>query len=237
MTAHSIQLETATIHYELIFARRKTLGISVHPDQSVTVRAPQGLSLAEIEKAVYRKGSWITKKQREFAARPPVPPLPNYISGETHRYLGCRYRLHVIEDGHEGVMLKNGRFFLRVRDQNDRPRKQKLFENWYRQRAKIIFPQRLKIVYPRAARFGIPFPQLKIRKMKSRWGSCSSKGSILLNLKLIQTPKASIDYVILHELAHLREHNHSPAYYHLLSKLQPDWQAQRDYLNQLPLPR
>jgi predicted metal-dependent hydrolase len=237
MTVRSVLLSTGTINYELIFSRRKTLGIVVHKDQSVTVRAPQGLSLPEIEKVVRQKSSWINKKQRQFAARPPTPPPPEYTSGATHRYLGRRYRLQVIEDSNEGVALRHGRFFLRVRDQNAQPRKEKLLENWYRQRAKIIFPQRLAAVYPRAARFGIPFPQLKIRKMKSRWGSCSTNGSILLNLKLIQAPKASIDYVILHELAHLKEHNHSPAYYHLLSKLQPDWQSQRDHLNQLPIPQ
>ena len=235
MTLHVVQVGNATITYELILTQRRTLGITVYPNQRVTVRAPQGLSLADIEKVVRQKSGWITKKQREFAARTPAPPPPKYISGETHRYLGRRYRLQVSQDSDEGVMLKNGRFLLRVRDQSDRRRKQKLLENWYRQRAKSIFPQRLQAVYPRAARFGIPLPQLKIRKMKSRWGSCSAKGSILLNLKLIQTPKTSIDYVILHELAHLQEHNHSPAYYRLLAKLQPDWQAQRDYLNQLPL--
>jgi predicted metal-dependent hydrolase len=231
MTLHHILYGTATIKYELIYTRRKTLGIAVHPDKRVTVRAPLGSSLADVEAVVHKKSRWIRKKQQEFEEYPPALPPRLYVSGETHLYLGQSYRLLVSEDKSEGVALANGRLFLQVRDKTDLARKSKLLEKWYRQQAKIIFRERLEAVYPRAAHFGIPYPEMKIRKMKKRWGSCSTKGTILLNLRLIQTPKVSIDYVIIHELAHLKEHNHSRAYYNLLDRLMPDWREQRELLN------
>jgi predicted metal-dependent hydrolase len=231
MTSYSINYGTATIDYEIIYSRRKTLGITIYPDQCVIVRAPQGTPLAEIEAIVQKKGSWIIKKQHAFAEYPPPLPPRRYVSGETHLYLGRHYRLQVIEDKDERVTLTNPLLYLHVRDKKDRQRKQKLLTEWYRQQAKIIFPERLDVVYPRAKRHGIPYPQMKIRLMKSRWGSCSTKGSISLNLRLIQTPKACIDYVILHELAHLKEHNHSRAYYNLLDQLLPDWKDRRQELN------
>jgi len=233
MTHHSIAFGTATIEYELIFTRRKSLGITVHPDQHVTVRAPLRTSTADIEAIVRKKGGWILKKRQEFEDYPPAPPPRRYVSGETHLYLGHGYRLVVSEDKDQGIRLANGRLFLQTKDKNDLARKKKLLENWYRQQAKIIFAERLAVVYPSVAQFGIPYPEMKIRLMKSRWGSCSSKGNINLNLRLIQTPMACIDYVIIHELAHLKEHNHSPAYYNLLDKLLPDWREQREILNRV----
>jgi len=231
MTVHNIQYGTTTIEYELSYARRKTLGITVHPDQRVTVRAPQGSPLAEVEAVVRKKGGWIIKKQQHFETYPPALPPRRYVSGETHLYLGRGYRLKVIEDKDEGVKLTHGRFFLQVRDKTGLERKKKLLGTWYRQRAKIIFPERLEAVYPLAARHGIPYPELKIRLMKRRWGSCSTKGTILLNLRLIQTPKVCIDYVLLHELAHLKVPHHNAAFYALLDRMMPDWRKRRGELN------
>jgi predicted metal-dependent hydrolase len=231
MMLHSVEYGTTTIKYELTYTRRKTLGITVHTDQRVTVRAPEGTPLDIVEAVVLKKGSWIVKKRQNFEEYLPTLPPRRYVSGETHLYLGRRYRLKVIEDRNEGVKLLHGRFILHVRDKTDLDRKKKLLEKWYRQRAKIVFKERLTAVYSHAARHGIPYPEMKIRLMKKRWGSCSTKGTILLNLKLIQTPKASIDYVIIHELAHIKEHNHGRAYYNLLDKLMPTWKERREELN------
>lgn len=235
MRAYRLPYGSSHIAYELTYTRRKSVGITVHADRRVTVRAPHGVSAAEIEKIVRKKGEWILKKQQAFEAYPAAPPPHQYVSGEIYFYLGQRYRLRLIEDKDEGVQANGGRLILRVRDTNDGQRKEKLVEGWYRQQATILFPQRLTAVYPRAARLGIPFPQLKIRKMKSRWGSCSSKGTVTLNLKLIEMPEAVIDYVLLHELAHLKEHNHSKAYYRVLDELLPDWKERREELKRFQI--
>jgi len=235
VTLHSIDYGTTTIEYELIWARRKTLGITVHSDRRVTVRAPQGASLADVEDVVHKKGRWILRKQQEFEKYPAKRPSPRYASGETHLFLGRGCPLEVIEDSREGVKLAHERFYLRVRDTHDLARKEKIMREWYRRQARKEFAQRLEAVYPLAARYAIPYPEMKIRLMKKRWGSASQPAKINLNLRLIQTPQVCIDYVILHELAHLKELNHSKAFYALLDQLMPGWRMVREELNQFPV--
>ncbi|MEO8394263.1 MAG: YgjP-like metallopeptidase domain-containing protein [Chloroflexota bacterium] len=110
-----------------------------------------------------------------------------------------------------------------------------LVEKWYRSRAQFVFKERFAPCYLRLASLGIPYPEFAVRNMKSRWGSCTATGRILLNLKLIQVPKDLIDYVILHELCHLKENNHSSAFYALLDRVLPDWRERRQRLNQMEI--
>jgi predicted metal-dependent hydrolase len=108
---------------------------------------------------------------------------------------------------------------------------QKLLEAWYRAEAKRIFSSRMAACFPRLAHLQVAYPTLSVRRMKARWGSCSSTGNIILNLKLIHLPLECIDYVIVHELCHLKEHNHSKRYYRLLEQILPDWRERRAALN------
>lgn len=224
-----------TVNYEIIRSNRRTLAIIVHRDGKVIVRAPQHVPDAEIERVVSDKAAWIFKKREAVAALPPLPAPALYVSGEAHLYLGQPYELQVQEHAQEGVTLANGHLLLRVKDPHNTERKKKLLDKWYRAQARMVFAERLEAVYPEAARQGIPYPRMKIRLMKTRWGSCSSRGNINLNLRLIQTPKACIDYVIMHELAHFGEPNHSRAYYDLLGRLMPEWQVRREELKRMPV--
>lgn len=232
---HRIACDKGVIAYELVRTRRKTLGITVHRDGRVTVRAPQNSALRAIETIVRQKEDWILSKQRQFAAYPPPPPPPVYISGERHLYLGRPLALRVTEDRRQAVELRDGRLHLSVRDASDPARKRKLLSEWYRDRAKEIFPARLAACHAHAATHGIPYPELKIRLMKSRWGSCSSTGAITLNLRLVQAPLECIDYVLFHELAHLQVPAHNRAFYALLEAMLPDWRARRQELNRIPI--
>ena len=110
-----------------------------------------------------------------------------------------------------------------------------MLDAWYLSHAKRVFAERLAACYPRVEGLGIPFPSLAIRDMKARWGSCSAKGRLTLNRRLIHVPKDLMDYVILHELCHLKEYNHGPAFYALLERVLPDWKARRQKLNQMEL--
>lgn len=231
MNLHTVDYGSTTIEYELFFTQRKTLGITVHPDKRVTVCAPQNTSVTEVEKRLKKKGSWIIKQQREFDGYLPQLTPRRFVSGETHLYLGKRYRLKVIEDADEEVKLSRGRFYLRVKDKNDTKRKKRLLSKWYRQRAQKVFAQRLEECFPKIRRYDVPYPELKILTMEKRWGSCTTDGSVILNLKLIQAPKHCIDYVLVHELAHLKERHHNAAYYLLLDKMMPDWRERRQQLN------
>jgi len=234
MITQQIQYGTTTIEYQLTFAQRKTLGISVHPDCSVRVVAPVGSDPAAIEAKLQQRSAWIVKQQQHFERYLPLLPPRQYVSGETHLYLGKQYRLKVEEAPTAAVKLTRGRFYIYTAAGKQRTTIGDQLEGWYRAKAHTLFGEQLAICLKKVAVVGITIsPGLRIRTMQKRWGSCTETGVITLNLKLIQVPKALIDYVIIHELCHLKEHNHSHAYYHLLDRVLPDWRARRDELNRV----
>lgn len=124
------------------------------------------------------------------------------------------------------------RIYATVCDKDNTKQVQHFLEGWYRDKARQVFHERLGVCYPRVERLGVPCPSLAIRPMKTRWGSCSSSGLIMLNPKLVQTPVDCIDYVLLHELCHLKEHHHNKQYYQLLDHTLPDWRDRRRKLNE-----
>lgn len=219
-----------TIAYTYRYAKRKTLGISVHPDLKVTVKAPEGTSPEIIREKIRQRGGWIKQAWREFELYLPKQPARSYVSGEAHRYLGRQYRLKVVEGEAPSVKCLRGYLWVTTRDTSSAKVKQLLTE-WYREHARSIFKERLGECYRLAAREGVAEPILRIQLMTSRWGSCSGKGRILLNLELIKAPKDCIDYVITHELCHLKEKHHGPRFWRLLERLMPDYEERRKRLN------
>jgi predicted metal-dependent hydrolase len=150
----------------------------------------------------------------------------DYVSGETHFYLGKRYLLKVIVDksGAQRVKLLRGRLEVTARSR-ERDEICALLGNWYRQRAEQVFARRIAECGSNL-RWLRTLPSFRLMTMRARWGSCSPAGELLLNPQLVKAPRHCIDYVIYHELCHLKEHNHGPGYYRLLAELLPDW-AQR----------
>ncbi|MBZ0316057.1 MAG: M48 family metallopeptidase [Anaerolineae bacterium] len=233
---HQVKFGASTIEYELVYAPRKTLSIHVHPDSSVLVKAPLGTDAPRIEAFVLKKAAWVLKHQRQFQDYPVPNPLPKrYVSGEAYRYLGRQYRLKVVEDDIERVQLSRGFLTVSVADTNGKKRIAELLDGWFHAQARRIFEERLAVCFSRVESLGIEYPQITIREMKARWGSCSAKRSISLNLKLIHVPKDLIDYVVLHELCHLKELNHGPKFYALLDKVLPDWRDRKRHLDGMPL--
>jgi predicted metal-dependent hydrolase len=230
-----LQLGEQVIEYQLIFADRKTLGISVHPNAQVTVRSPKGLGRATVQEMVHQRAAWILRKQGEMAQREPKPSPRQHVNGETHRYLGHAYRLTVVQSMQPMVQLEENALVVATPDPADQPRTARYLEEWYREQAQRLFLQRMLLNWTRFASYNVTLPNLAIRKMKARWGSCSTKGIITLNLKLMQAPLPCIDYVIVHELCHLIEHNHSKQFYALLAHMLPDWAERRKQLNEFPV--
>lgn len=219
------------IHYIYQLSKRKTLAINVHPDLAVEVLAPLETPVEVIRTRVAKRGAWIQKAWREFELYLPKQPPRRYINGESHRYLGRQYRLHV-EQG-DGNSAKCLRGYLRVISRNEpTPKSIKAqLEGWYRENAKRVFRERLIECCKIASLEGIQEPPFTIRTMTSRWGSCSNQGRINLNLVLIKATKECIDYVIMHELCHLKEQHHGPRFWRLLEKLMPDYRERRKRLN------
>lgn len=219
------------ISYGLVRRERKTLEIGVEPDASITVVAPNEATLEAIEAKVRKRAQWIVRQQRYFQQFLPRTPERQFLAGETHLYLGRQYRLKVVRDSAEGVKLKRGFLITYSRSPEIPERSQKLVEEWYRVRAKTKIPERLEICAARLALQGIERPRkLIIRSTKTRWGSMSPAGNLLINPKLLQAPVCGIDYVITHELCHLQEPNHGSAFYELLNAALPDWQRRKERL-------
>lgn len=220
-----------SIPFRIEYRERKRLAISVHPDQRLEILAPFGSETATVLNRVEKRKNWITKQIEYFGRFKPKRPDPSYVSGESVKYLGRQYRLKVREGLPENVKLIGRYLEVVVRDENDQDRKQHLVEAWYRNHAKKLFRERLMMCQRDSASLRTTtVPKIAIRKMPSRWGSCSITGNINLNPELIKAPIQCIDYVIVHELCHRIIHDHSPAFYRLLSQSLPDWKARKSRL-------
>jgi predicted metal-dependent hydrolase len=232
-----LQYGDQLISYSVTYAQRKTLGITVRADLSVNVRAPQESDPASVAEIVLKHVPWILRQQQKFAERPPKQPPRRFEAEETHRYLGRDLRLKVTkladdQPARKQIKVDNGILQVWVKDPQDKKSVESLIEGWFRQQAEIVFLSRLLAQFPRFKQYPIQLPELAIRRMKARWGSCGTNGKITLNLKLIHVDEALIDYVIIHELCHLIEHNHSKHFYALLDRILPDWRARRQRLNE-----
>ncbi|MCA9883444.1 MAG: M48 family metallopeptidase [Anaerolineae bacterium] len=233
MTLHRIQYGETTIEYQLTYSNRKTLAIHVHPDLQVVVVAPHDTSLEVVQAKVHQRANWIVRQQREFELYLPKIPPRQYVSGETHRYLGRQYRLRVVQEADaDWVKLERGYLHVRTRHKRNTEAIRTLVNGWYLRQARRVFHERLRELLPRFANFNLPKFEIRVHELQTRWGSCTEAGTITLNLKLMQVPKAYIDYVIVHELCHLLEHNHSKRFYALLDRVLPDWRDRRQKLNQ-----
>ncbi len=213
------------------FSERKTLAISVHPDLTVSIKAPLYTTTEEIRTRVLNRAAWIQRQWREFELYLPKQPPRSYINGETHRYLGRQYRLRAEVGEVDSVKCLRGYFRVTLCDEPTPELVAKRLDNWYRQRARAIFYERLEECCRKARQEELSKPLLRIQKMTNRWGSCSKSGRIILNLELIKAPKECIDYVIMHELCHLPEQHHGPRFWRLLEKLMPDYAERRKRLN------
>lgn len=229
----AVQWGGVRIEYRYRNSSRRTLAISVHPDLAVTVRAPLGVAPDRIRRAVLRRGAWIEKSRQDRELYLPKQPPRRYVSGETHRYLGRQYRLKVLERPEESVTCLRGHLWVRLKNPEDSGRVKTLLDRWYADHAKEVFRERLEVCAGKVARLGITALMPTIRRMVSRWGSCSPRGRITLNLELIKVPTECIDYVMLHELCHLKVPHHGPRYWSLLRRLMPGYEDVRKKLNRL----
>lgn len=221
------------ICYSVNYCDRKTLAIHVFPDGQVFIDAPMLADNKAIASKVKKRASWILKQQHQFEAYPPTLPKRSYISGETHRYLGRQYRLKIDQGEHESVKLLQGKLLVQIKDTEDKQHIKSLLEDWYRLKAKLIFAERYAFCVQHVATVGIEHNQsFQLRAMSKRWGSCTKQGNIILNPELVAASKECIDYVITHELCHLKERNHSPNFFKLLTTVMKDWELRRKRLNE-----
>ncbi len=232
MTAshHALTYGGVDLVFELLRTARKTLEIAVHPDGRVVVKAPLDVEIEDVEARVLRRARWIRKQQAYFQQFRPRTPPRQYIGGETHRYLGRQYRFKLMHGEQPSVKLSRGYFWIACQDHRNPVEVRRLLWQWLTKRAHEKFAESFERCWPHFSRQGLPRPTLKIRRMKTRWGSLSESGTLTLNVSLIQAPRECIDYVITHELCHLKHPDHSPAFYGLIEKVMPDWEKRKHKL-------
>ncbi|MCW8127884.1 M48 family metallopeptidase [Microbulbifer halophilus] len=209
--------------------------VKVHPDCRVQVAAPPQCDDAEVLATVKKRGRWIYRQLRDFRARLEHLTPRRYVSGESHYYLGKQYLLKVIEAPGkvQGVKLFRGKLEVSVR-QKGADKVQSLLDAWYRARAREIFARRLDAMLEQAL-WTNEHPPLRILTMQTQWGSCSPNGRLTLNPHLVKAPRECIDYVILHELCHIAEHNHSERFYRLMTQVMPQWEKTKERLDGMAL--
>jgi predicted metal-dependent hydrolase len=221
-----------SVSFEVCFSDRKTLDIAVQPDQQVIVTAPTNAPLETVDRRVREKVRWILQQQQFFSQFNPRTPPRKYISGETHLYLGRQYRLKVQPAPTPSVKLVGRYIHIATPTPQDSETVKELLDNWYGDRARIQFQEHLDQNFPRFAALGFEKPPLIIRPLSKRWGSLTAAHNLILNRDLIRAPRACIDYVITHELCHLKHPNHSQQFYNFLEIMLPNWKKFKLQLEQ-----
>lgn len=209
---------------QLIRSKRKTVAIIVQRDGKVIVRAPLKASERQIRQLVESKIGWILEKKAQAAAQEQPPALKKkFAAGERFLYLGQEYALSVVPGPGAGLRFAAG-FFL---NQTSQAGAALLFEKWYKAAARRVLTERARLY---AQKFGLKYQTIRISSARTRWGSCSSRGTLSFTWRLVMAPLEVVDYVVIHELAHLRHPNHSAAFWAEVARMMPDYQTHRDWL-------
>lgn len=205
------------------------MAIIVHPDLTFQVVAPLDAKIERIEEKIIKRGLWIIKQQRYFEDFLPRTPEREYVSGETHLYLGKRYLLKIKEGYKNSVKLYGGILNVTINKESKTSAKH-LLTGWYKEHAEIALFKHYQKNLELFNHYEISTPEMKIQRMKKRWGSYTSSGNIILNPELIKAPVKCIDYVIIHELCHAVEPHHTRSFYQILKGIMPDWKRWKDRL-------
>src|SRR5215208_559221 len=235
MSTESREILVSGVRVQIVRRAIKNLHLGVYPPNGrVRVAAPLRVSDDAVRLAVIDKLGWIRKQQAKFDAQP-RQSAREMASGESHYFLGRRYRLRVVEqDGPNHVALRNRTTLeLRVRGAPDARQRERVLQRWYRARLRELVPPMLA---KWEAALGVRVSGWGIRQMKTKWGSCSVDARrIWLNLELAKKPPQCLEYLIVHELAHLIERRHDDRFVALMDRHLPNWRLHRKTLSSEPL--
>jgi len=208
----------------IIRSSRKTFSLEVSNDAKLTVRAPHRATLEEIRNLVQRKRSWIIRTKKRVLERLDTKPPKLFSEGEEFFFLGGAYPLFLYNDAPCPFMFIDGRFILKKEHAGEA---KELFIDWYKKQARTIIKKRSHM---HANVAGFRFSRVRITGAEKRWGSCSRKGNLNFSWRLVLAPIDIIDYVIIHELSHLKHQNHSREFWETVSRLCPDYKKRRKWL-------
>lgn len=212
------------IEYSLKKSERKTTSIYIERDGRVSVLAPQPFDLGRVEAVLEKKRRWIYRHLAEWEDMNRTRVRREYVNGETFLYLGRGYQLLIVDKQGVPLQLKNGKFCISKMSLDDAPKR---FREFYRAKLGLRLVERIA---PYASHMGLSPAGSKVLELKNRWGSCSPGGNINIHWKCAMLPLTVLDYVLVHELAHLKYPNHTPAFWRKVEKVLPGYEEQKQWL-------
>ena len=206
------------LNCEITRSRRKTVAIQIHPDKRIELKVPLLYNIDNVEPFLLKHRRWIFNRL-DAPEKKAIEPK-KYISGELHYFLGKQYPIRVDVALRNSVVFQNDTIIISTKSLEI---VETLLDRWYLEQARRVFQEISIPLMKQMEKYNVAPKSFTIKKMKTRWGSCSSKGSINLNIDLIKLPEQCIKTVILHELCHLVHMNHSKEFYALMTAEMPDW--------------
>lgn len=234
MTTDKKQIRLKDIRIDVVRKNIKNVHLSVYPPTGrVRISAPFRMNMDTLRVFAISKLSWIKKQQKKFYGQRRESPR-EFLSRESHYYLGKRYLLNVIEqESPPSVVLKHECMNLYVRPGTSAEKKREVLDEWYRKELKELVPQLIgKYEKP----LKVKVNDFGIKKMRTKWGTCNKDASrIWLNLELAKKPQHFAEYIVLHEMTHLKERNHNGQFTAYLDKMMPNWRIYKEQLNRSEL--
>jgi hypothetical protein len=208
---------------KLVRSKRKTLSLIVETDGTLTVRAPLRMKEADIRRFIEVKADWVKRKQAGVKKDALAPR--QYVEGESFPYLGKHVPLRIVPD-HRPALVMDRAFKLA---RSAQPRAASVFEAWYKKQARVVLTERIEFF---ARKYDFTVKKIRISSARTRWGSCSTKGTLSFTWRLVMAPLEVIDYVVVHELCHLKELNHSKSFWAQVEGILPGYKPCRKWLKQ-----
>lgn len=215
-------------------SRRKTLSVCVYSDNRVVVAAPRGVSGKEIAGFVERKSDWVRKRLALNREKQAEIPERRFVSGEKLLYLGAEHTLEVLVGKRAAaVVLEDRKISVRVRPELPESSRSALIKrdliHWYADRALRKILERVRHY---AALIGASPVRVRVKTLRSRWGSCSTRNELSFAWNIVMAPESVLDYLVVHEMCHLVHHDHSPEYWQLVAKFLPAHREKRKWLRE-----
>ncbi len=228
------KISNKTLEYTIVRSDRKTIGLEVSHDKGLLIRVPKRVSQKKIKEVIREKNRWITRKLEEVKKIKPTPDPLEFVTGEKIPYLGKYYKIIVkaVQNCKKPeVVFDFDNFLITINCDLKKEERRQIIKNaleaWYKKQAWLVINDRINIFKEKIPREPV---RVRIKKQKKRWGSCSSKGNLNFNWKLIMAPMSIIDYLVVHELVHLVHPNHSKEYWNLVELTIPDYQDSKQWL-------
>ena len=232
----NISYKSHNISYILTYKQVKNINLRIKPDGIVYVSAPRGVGVDVIDHFVLSKGEVILSyisKIKERQEKRERQAEKQYISGEKFLFLGDKLELKLIVSTEDSVRMDSKFLYLYCKNPYDKRKKERLITRWFQEQTQVVFEEIMKKVYEQFKQYNIDYPQLKIRKMSTKWGVCRPRACIItLNSYMIQAKKECIEYVVIHEFCHFIHPNHSKNFYSLMESFIPDWKEKKQLLEE-----